>query len=344
MKVSAPGRICLFGEHQDYLGLPVIACAISLRISIAGQHEASNAITVELPDIGARECFSTLESRHEYQSGEDYLRSGYNLLCQRGFTFSRGIRCSVSGTIPINAGTSSSSALVVAWIQFLAAMSDQGSLLPPSEVARLAYLAEVEEFGQHGGMMDQYSSALGGVIHLSPPRDVTLLDMDPGSIVLADSMEPKNTQGVLGSARSRAEAVLKKIPGISLNSAASQIESLRSQFTPVEYDLLKSILRNRDITVDALSAGSSRRTGKLLLEEHGILRDSLGVSTVKIDRMVQAAVDAGAYGAKINGSGGGGCMFATAPSRDVARVMAALEPLDCRVWHVKPDRGVSVED
>ncbi len=28
IRVTAPGRICLFGEHQDFLGLPVIACAI----------------------------------------------------------------------------------------------------------------------------------------------------------------------------------------------------------------------------------------------------------------------------------------------------------------------------
>ena len=31
---SAPGRICLFGEHQDYLGLPVIAMAVDLRFYI----------------------------------------------------------------------------------------------------------------------------------------------------------------------------------------------------------------------------------------------------------------------------------------------------------------------
>ncbi len=32
IRVTAPGRICLFGEHQDFLGLPVIACAIELGI------------------------------------------------------------------------------------------------------------------------------------------------------------------------------------------------------------------------------------------------------------------------------------------------------------------------
>ena len=34
IEVTAPGRICLFGEHQDFLGLPVIACAIDLTMKI----------------------------------------------------------------------------------------------------------------------------------------------------------------------------------------------------------------------------------------------------------------------------------------------------------------------
>jgi len=36
MEINTPGRICFFGEHQDYLGLPVIAMAISLRANLTG--------------------------------------------------------------------------------------------------------------------------------------------------------------------------------------------------------------------------------------------------------------------------------------------------------------------
>ena len=51
MIVSTPGRICLFGEHQDYLGLPVIAAAISKRIQVKGQFRADNVIHFSLPDV-----------------------------------------------------------------------------------------------------------------------------------------------------------------------------------------------------------------------------------------------------------------------------------------------------
>ena len=33
---KAPGRVCLFGDHQDYLGLPIIACAINRFVEIHG--------------------------------------------------------------------------------------------------------------------------------------------------------------------------------------------------------------------------------------------------------------------------------------------------------------------
>ena len=53
--VSTPGRICLFGEHQDYLGLPVIASAISKRISITGSKNGEDLIRIFLPDINNEE-------------------------------------------------------------------------------------------------------------------------------------------------------------------------------------------------------------------------------------------------------------------------------------------------
>ena len=58
MIISTPGRICLFGEHQDYLNLPVIAMAISLRCIMDGQKRSDKNIFIHKPDIGKSEHFS----------------------------------------------------------------------------------------------------------------------------------------------------------------------------------------------------------------------------------------------------------------------------------------------
>ena len=50
---KAPGRICLFGDHQDYLGLPIIACAIDRYIKITAVPNENNVFNIEMPDIKA---------------------------------------------------------------------------------------------------------------------------------------------------------------------------------------------------------------------------------------------------------------------------------------------------
>ena len=47
----APGRVCLFGEHQDYLGWPVVAGAIDLGCQIHFQPTSTATFELELPDI-----------------------------------------------------------------------------------------------------------------------------------------------------------------------------------------------------------------------------------------------------------------------------------------------------
>ena len=63
--------------------------------------------------------------------------------------------------------------------------------------------------------------------------------------------------------------------------------------------------------------------GKLLLKHHYNLKSALKISTPKIELMLNAAMNVGALGGKINGSGGGGCMFAYAPENplDVAQAI-----------------------
>ena len=212
MEVSSPGRICLFGEHQDYLGLPVIAASISLRVTIEGQPREDMTVTVDLPDINGEETFS-MEGDLTYTKEADYFKSGINTLRKDGFTFSNGCDCVVTGNIPVQAGTSSSSAMVVSWINFLSAMSDQAEELEPRVLADLAYRAEVQEFDEAGGMMDHYTSAVGGVVYIAPEPEMVVekLLCRLGSFVLGDSLEKKDTQAVLSRSKERVIDLVSKI-------------------------------------------------------------------------------------------------------------------------------------
>ncbi|MCX8106729.1 MAG: hypothetical protein N3D80_12750 [Ignavibacterium album] len=349
LKISTPGRVCLFGEHQDYLQLPVVACAISLRISLEGHRRNDMIIKVQLPDIADEESFS-LDEPIVYNKERDYLKSSVKVLMRHGFTFSSGFDCTVHGQIPINAGTSSSSALIVTWINFLARMSDQSQILPDEKLAWLAYEAEVLEFSEPGGMMDQYSTSIGGIIAIDffPELKVTRLNTELKTFVLGNSQQPKDTKYILSHVKDQILAVdkiLKKIDNnFSLHSVKyDNIASYSKYLTKSQYQILEGTIKNRDITVIARREllkknPDHKMIGELLTEHYIVLRDVLDISTPKIERMIKAALDAGAYGAKINGSGGGGCMFAYAPENS-EKVKEAIELAGGQAFIILPDSG-----
>jgi galactokinase len=353
MRVSSPGRVCLFGEHQDYLDLPVVPLAISLRVAVEGARRADARVNIELPDIGSQDSFS-FEGPLVYRRDRDYFRSAVNVMRRAGFTFSSGFDCVVRGEVPISAGTSSSSALVVSWVSFLARMSDEGAELAPEECARLAHAAEVLEFNEPGGMMDQYAASFGGLLAISfhPVVHVERLDAPLGSFVLGDSGEPKDTMAILARVKNRVLAITRRLaeknPEFSLHTVArGDVDRFSGELTSGERALLGGTIRNRDFTREALSLlrGPSiehRELGRLLNEHQAVLREVLKISTPKIDRMLNAALRAGAHGGKINGSGGGGCMFVYAPENAEA-VAREIEGAGGKAHIVRADAGVRVE-
>ena len=353
LKVTTPGRICLFGEHQDYLGLPVIPCAISLRITLTGGRKEWKELRVFLPDIGTSISIP-LGPPVVYQAERDYFRSVVNVMLRRGFTFSRGCQCTVRGKIPINAGTSSSSALVVTWVNFLARISDQEKALPAPEIARIAHEAEVLEFREPGGMMDHFSTACGGVMWLRFHPDLAMEVLTPplGTFVLGDSMEPKDTKGILARVKNGVLEIVTRLragyPDYSLQTETAEgLLRYAKDLTGQEQTMLRGTIRNRDITREARELLGQRplderKFGAMLNEHQAVLRDVLGISTPKIDRMIDAAIRSGAFGGKINGSGGGGCMFAYAPEGPEA-VAEAIERSGGTAFIVRPDTGTTAQ-
>lgn len=347
---STPGRICLFGEHQDYLSLPVIAAAISRRIRITAERTEQPNFRLSLPDINGSVRIPFDGQPLPYPKARDYFRSAVNVLLREGFTFSAGIEGEVRGNIPINAGASSSSALLVTWLNVLTQLADEPRELSREKLAELAYVAEVLEFGEPGGMMDHYSTAVGNVIYLESTPEIRLLPLTPmlGTFVLGDSLEPKDTIGILGRVKFGMLDIVARInavnPAFSLHqSPITEAAEFKDMLTKDEYILLKGNLANRDILREALTILQAPvldhgRFGQLLTDHQANLRDAQRISTPKIDRMLDAALNAGALGGKINGSGGGGCLFAYAPENAQA-VAEAVEREGGKAYIVQVDKG-----
>ena len=350
--ISAPGRICLFGEHQDFLGLSVIACAINLDIRISGTPRKDTVFAIEMPDLDQRDEFDAAR-RVPYHGRRDYIRSATNVVGRHGVDFACGYDCTIHGTIPINAGASSSSALTVAWVSF--SWATQNGCMPetPEETARLAHLAEVVEFGEPGGMMDHYTSAVGGLLFIDCKEPITVerLPAQLDGFVLGDSLQPKDTTGVLGKSRRAMEAGLAilrdGVPEFDFRTTSlEEVEPLLEKMAAESRKRVVANFHNREICREArelLSAPETdtKRLGELLYAHHCHLRDGIGISTPKIERMLDAAMEAGALGGKVNGSGGGGTMFAYAPGRQ-EEVKAAIDAAGGRGMKITPRQGVTL--
>jgi galactokinase len=348
MIVSTPGRICLFGEHQDYLGLPVIAAAISKRIQIEGDFRDDTTVHFSLPDVGAEETFE-LNYPLVYTKERDYFKSVLNVLHRKGHHLNKGLELTVSGNIPINSGTSSSSALLVSWVNFLNEMYGLG--YTPKQVGEITYEAEVLEFSEPGGMMDQYSTAVGNVIYLAsvPQINIETYARELGTFVLGDSMEPKDTLGILSHVKFGMLGGMKKIqakyPAFDLATEKDPAK-YRELLSDDEWVLLQSNISDRDLLLEAKAMfegkieWSDAKLGSLLNEHQVNLREHKRISTPKINRMIQAALEAGALGGKINGSGGGGCMFAYAP-KNPEKVVEAINKEGGKAYIITVDKGTT---
>ena len=345
MEITTPGRICLFGEHSDYLGLPIIAMAISLRAKISGQKRTDNQVIIYQPDINETETFSLKDLR--YTKPRDYFKSCIKTCQNEGLVFSSGFECEVSSEIPIRAGASSSSAINVSWIHFLSKMADNPIEWTQEKIGELTYQAESTEFNEPGGMMDQYTTAMGHIIHLESEPHISIQSLNPelGSFVLGDSEQPKDTMGILKRLNDSRVEILNtlraKNPTINIHTMNN--DTNLSDLNKEQRKMYKGTVQNRNLLRKALvelkkNKPNYQLIGTLLTELHVVLRDIFYISTPKIESMLEAALSAGALGGKITGSGGGGCMFAYAPAHP-EKVAEVIEQAGGKAYIVHSDNG-----
>ncbi|MGB1075369.1 MAG: mevalonate kinase family protein [Flavobacteriales bacterium] len=345
---SAPGRICLFGEHQDYLGLPVTAAAINLICRVELTLNPGSQVVMNLPDGRPDLCFD-LTGLPDL-SPRNYGLSVLRLAQEEGWLPPTGFHMRFRTHIPMASGTSSSTAWVLTMVAVISRAA--GIQFSPMEIAQKAHHAEVIAFQEPGGQMDHISCALGGMrsIGFEPVFQTSLIGPPSGMAwVLGDSLQPKNTLDTLHRVKTAREQLFRRMPKDFELASASAIPAPASgpPWTTEEFNLLRATFKNRDLSAagtEALKQGDVMAVGDCLSAHHGVLRDAFGLSTHRIEDMLSRAQNAGAIGGKINGSGGGGCCFVLCHQPDEAKVVQAMNAAGGRGIPIRIlPRGVTTE-
>ena len=350
----APGRTCLFGDHQDYLGLPVIACAIDRNIKLTAEQNDSGTFVLNMIDINEVRIIN-IDATFETLEPRDYFASSLRVLRRYGCIPNVGYTITVTGDIPINSGTSSSSALLMAWIRFLVAAFGVDREVTPEFISKVGYESEVLEHGEPGGMMDHFSIGVGNVVYINTkePFSYNVIGTELKGLITGVSGVPKETIGLIGEIKGNAlmsiGIVKQNFPDFELNtSEIGDIDRYRNCLPDRLIPFFEAALKNYHYTKEALKEFEKpvldlKKIGVLMNQHHEVLRDLLKITVPRIDDMINAALRAGAYGAKIVGSGGGGSIVVIADTeKENVVIEAILKAGALEAYAVNVDPGARI--
>jgi galactokinase len=319
--VAAPGRVNLIGEHIDYHGLPVLPIALDRRVRVTFRPRSDRRIAAISAPYGPRE-FEWTDELEPVAPGdwENYLRAAARVAAIFLGTSRVGIDAEIASDLPAAVGLSSSSALLVAFTLGLLRANGYN----PTFEELMAVLPDGEQFvGTRGGGMD-HAASLG-----SRAGHASLIGFDPVSIrhvpippswafLVVDSKVRAEKSGAAReqyNARRNATMTARQKLAKGQPLTALEAEAYRHVTTEAERVTLG---------VEAMERDQPELFGDLMLFSHASLRDRLRVSLPELDCLVDAAISAGALGARLTGAGFGGCIVALTRRADLENVRARL--------------------
>ena len=324
---SAPTRIDLAGGTLDIWPLylyhdaaQTLNAAISLRAHCAIRQRGDRRIVIVSGDTGKR-----VEAGHSSELRDNMeLRLLGRLL---HYFQAEGLELHTRSESPMGAGIAGSSALCIAVAGALAAWT--GRSIPDDQLMLIAMNVEAQVIDVPTGVQDFRPALYGGV-----------------------SAVEMGVDGIRRVAVPVAIAELQKrlvlaYTGASRNSGINNWDVTKRHIDG-DREVRDRFARIRDIAVTmrtALERGDWPEVGRQVASEWENRKGlAPGVTTPSIDAMLGAARAAGAWGGKVCGAGGGGCLFCIGDPADVPAIRGALDAAGARLLDFQVETvGLRVE-
>ena len=326
---SAPGRCGIIGNPTDMYGGAVLSCSVDMRarVTVTPARELVLETAGQRCSIAARRDLRPQGDRFDVARAVlDYLR-----LVDRRPRLT--VRVRYESEIPLRSGLAGSTALTVALLRALLAW--QGEHPGPYRLAEQARYVELNYLKVVCGYQDAYMCTFGGLNYM---------DFRGKQFYRQAEAELFATVEPLGGYAPALPFVLG-FTGVQHASSAVH-KPLRERWLDGEPQVVRGYERITEIArmgKKALLLGDWPTLGRLMNENHAIQRD-LGGSGESNERLIAAALEAGALGAKLAGAGDGGTIIALWPWPDTAPLEAALTGAGASAIYrpvVRP--GVTVE-
>ncbi|MBN2722999.1 MAG: hypothetical protein JXR95_02895 [Deltaproteobacteria bacterium] len=271
---TAHGKAILLGEHSVLYGSGALCIPLKTRVECYFVHETEWKITINDELFRDKKAFGQL-----IKILEDYSDTGH-------FSFET--------EIPPGAGLGFSAAISNIFSQFCLRNSSPSL----KDINSLSYRFE-QIFHKTPSGLDNtavtYNSPVFVLSQTSSIKNMINLKHIHGNFYLTD-INPEIITGFCGSVTPTSQMVetFRGLPDDKKAFFATNIDSLISSF------------------VKSYTDSDMKSCGQYLTESHRLLCE-MKMSSPQLDEMVEIALEAGAWGAKMTGGGGGGCVISMAP-------------------------------
>lgn len=309
----------LFGEHAVIYNRPCIVTAVDQRMRVRVETKPENVLEIDAPDvkvIGYSRRVGVLGKRINIPKGVRFLEMAVKNFFGK-YRVRSGVKIKTKSEFSSEFGFGSSSAVTAAAIKGLSELF--GVKLNRNQLFDLAYKTVLDVQGVGSGF-DLAAAIWGGTVYF----------VTGGKTIIP--LGVKELPLVIGYTGIKADT-----PTLIHQVARFYKDNVR--LVDSVFDIIALLIQDAK---KALLRHDLKKLGELMNLNQGLL-DGLGVNTKELSDLIFAAREAGAWGAKLSGAGGGDCMIALAPERKRKGIVKAIEKAGGKVLKVRPSaEGVKV--
>jgi mevalonate kinase len=296
ISATFPGKVILFGEHAVVYGSHAIAIPVNQVHSHAVITPAITAVPgyvdIIAPDINLHQDLQSLDDNNPLAFAIRTTLQKLDVSKSPAFT----IR--ITSDIPIASGMGSGASISCSIAK--AVSTFLGKPFSTPEISEVAFEVEKLHHGTPSGVDNTVIAFNMPIVFKRGEIPIKLINRDKLHFVIADSGIKSFTSQVVGAVR--------------LNWEQDKAH-FDTQFQAIDQVVVNAL--------DAFGSGDIRKIGSLMQENQRILQQ-VRVSNPSLDKLISAAINSGAYGAKLSGAGMGGNIIALVPDDLIGNIQTSL--------------------
>lgn len=295
---SAPGKLMLFGEHAVVYGVPCLVTAVDRRMKVSLERRRDKKLVIKAKQVGLPYYVRNIKEAGKGETPKP-ARFTEKLVANfyEQYGLSNGLEVTTDCQFSDKYGFGASAAVTAALGYGLSQL--YGIKQTKEDLFNLGYRTVIGVQGVGSGF-DVAAAIWGGTIYYIKGKKIESIKCKDHLLAVGYTGVKADTPALV-----RQVAELRRQEPLRVAGIFSQIKEVVEEARVV------------------LEKGTGRSLGRLMERNQRLLRE-LGVSSQKIEDLIEACGRGGAWGAKLSGAGGGDCIIASVAEESGDRIRGEI--------------------